>query len=225
LIFKNRLNETNIMPKQTFFNLLDEKRQKIIDVAIEEFAVNGYAQTSINSIVERADIAKGSIYQYFNDKKDFYLYLVTYVKESYMTQRADFVGDVREQSLRETLLRTMLFFREFQENYPAQVHFYFAMVGDTSIPFDDEISHIMTEPSLDYMRDIIETAQARAEVRPDIDKDMLVFNLVVLITGFQQATVSPAMGDYYGIDGSDVKKLRANAESLLDIAFNGIATQ
>ncbi len=217
------INETNIMPKQTFFNLPDEKRGKIIGAAIEEFAVNGYAQTSINSIVERAEIAKGSIYQYFEDKKDFYLYLVSFVKESYMSHRAKFVGNVATQPFRETLLRTMLFFREFQEKYPAQVHFYFAMVGDTSIPFDEEISRIMTEPSLDYMREIIKRAQADGQIREDVDIDMLVFDLVVLITGFQQATVSRAMGDYYDIDGRDVETLRENANSLLDIVFDGIA--
>lgn len=210
------------MPKQTFFNLPDEKRGKIIDAAIQEFAANGYAQTSINSIVERAEIAKGSIYQYFDDKKDFYLYLVSFVKESYMSHRADFVGNVSEQPFRETLLRTMLFFREFQEKYPAQVHFYFAMVGDTSIPFDNEISRIMTEPSLSYMREIIERAQERGEIRSDIDLDMVVFDLVVLITGFQQATVSPAMGDYYGIDGKSRESLKQHANSILDIVFEGL---
>ncbi len=211
------------MPKQTFFNLPDEKRKKIIDAAIEEFAANGYAQTSINSIVDRADIAKGSIYQYFDDKKDFYLYLVSYVKESYMSHRAEFVGNVAKQPFRETLLRTMLFFREFQENYPAQVHFYFAMVGDTSIPFDNEISRIMTEPSLNYMREIIKKAQQRGEIRADIDMDMVVFELVVLITGFQQATVSPAMGDYYGIDGESRKSLEEHANGILDIVFEGLS--
>lgn len=213
------------MPKQTFFNLPDEKRAKIIDAAIEKFAANGYAQTSINSIVERAEIAKGSIYQYFEDKKDFYLYLVAYVKDFYMTHRAEFVGDVAKQHFRETLHRTMLFFREFQEKYPAQVRFYFAMVGDTSIPFDEEISSIMTEPSLEYMCGIIRIAQERGEIRSDIDMEMLVFDLVVLITGFQQASVSPAMGDYYGIDGAKEKALRENADSILDIVFYGIAAR
>ncbi len=210
------------MPKQTFFNLPEEKREKIIRAAIEEFSLHGYAKTSINSIAERAEIAKGSIYQYFEDKKDFYLYQVKFVKESYMTHRTGFVGDFRNQPFRTTLLRTMLFFREFQEIYPGQVRFYFAMVGDTSIPFDEEIGEIMTEPSLSYMREIIDVAVERGELRPDLDMDMLVFDLIVLITAFQQATVSPAMGEYYGIVGKDRKALERNADRLLDIVFNGI---
>lgn len=65
------------MPKSTFDNLPDDKRQRIIDVALEEFASQPYHQASLSRIVERAGIAKGSMYQYFEDKFDLYVYLVT----------------------------------------------------------------------------------------------------------------------------------------------------
>ena len=210
------------MPKRTFFNLPDEKRQKIIDVAIEEFAANGYAGTSINSIVSRLDIAKGSIYQYFDNKKDFYLYLVKFVKESYMEHRAEFVGNLEKQPVMDILHKTMLSFRDFRENFPIRVSFYFTMVGDTSIPFVEEISRIMTEPSLKYMRGIIDSAIKRGELREDIDIDMLVFDLVMLITAFQQATVNPVMARYYNIDTKSKKSVSVAAERLLDIVFKGI---
>jgi TetR/AcrR family transcriptional regulator len=54
------------MPKQTFFNLPDEKRDLITDVVIDEFADNDYDKVSISRIVQRAGIAKGSFYQYFD---------------------------------------------------------------------------------------------------------------------------------------------------------------
>ena len=65
------------MPKQTFFNLPDDKRQRILDVVIDEFADNDYANVSISRIVARAGIAKGSFYQYFEDKEDLSGYLVS----------------------------------------------------------------------------------------------------------------------------------------------------
>ena len=37
------------MPKQTFFNLTEEKRRQIIDIAIDEFADNDYAKASISA--------------------------------------------------------------------------------------------------------------------------------------------------------------------------------
>ena len=64
------------MPKQTFFNLPEEKRRLIIDLAINEFADHSYKEASISRIVKNAGIAKGSFYQYFDDKKDLYLFLI-----------------------------------------------------------------------------------------------------------------------------------------------------
>ena len=70
------------MPKSTFTNLPAAKRQAIIDIAIEEFAAHPYATASVSHIVARAGIAKGSIYQYFENKQDFYLYLLEYAAQA-----------------------------------------------------------------------------------------------------------------------------------------------
>ena len=45
-------------------------------IALEEFADRDYDGASVSRVVARAGIAKGSIYQYFTDKKDLYLHLV-----------------------------------------------------------------------------------------------------------------------------------------------------
>ena len=60
------------MPKSTFLNLPAEKRDRITQAIIDEFAENTYETASINQIVKNADIAKGSFYQYFDDKLDIY---------------------------------------------------------------------------------------------------------------------------------------------------------
>lgn len=65
------------MPKQTFFNLPAAKRERILDAAIHEFAGRGYKLSSISAIVAAAGIAKGSFYQYFEDKDDLYGYIIT----------------------------------------------------------------------------------------------------------------------------------------------------
>lgn len=60
------------MPKSTFLNLPAEKKDRIIQAIIDEFSENTYESASINQIVKNADIAKGSFYQYFEDKLDIY---------------------------------------------------------------------------------------------------------------------------------------------------------
>ena len=64
------------MPSQTFLNLPEKKRERITQLAIAEFAAADYDKASITNIVKQAKIAKGSFYQYFEDKKDLYLHLV-----------------------------------------------------------------------------------------------------------------------------------------------------
>jgi TetR/AcrR family transcriptional regulator len=65
------------MPKPTFLNLPDAKRDRITELALDEFSTHPYRQASLSRIVARAGIAKGSMYQYFENKLDLYRWLVT----------------------------------------------------------------------------------------------------------------------------------------------------
>lgn len=64
------------MPTPTFINLPTEKRDRLLALALAEFAANDYPTASISRIVSQAGIAKGSLYQYFADKRALYLHLV-----------------------------------------------------------------------------------------------------------------------------------------------------
>ena len=64
------------LPKQTFFNLPAHKRERVTRCAVSEFASHGYKQASISRIVAAASIAKGSFYQYFEDKDDLFIHIV-----------------------------------------------------------------------------------------------------------------------------------------------------
>ena len=63
---------------ETFKNLDDDKRQRILNAALKEFAEYGYDQASTNRIVKNAEIGKGMLFYYFKNKKELYHYLVEY---------------------------------------------------------------------------------------------------------------------------------------------------
>lgn len=67
------------MPKQTFLNLTPAKQRNIVYAALAEFGSKGYVLANVGSIATKASVSKGSMYQYFEDKKEFYLYLMDYV--------------------------------------------------------------------------------------------------------------------------------------------------
>ena len=64
------------MPKETFLKLSKEKQQKIIKSAKKEFARAPIENVSIKNIVEEAEIARGSFYQYFESKEDLLIYIL-----------------------------------------------------------------------------------------------------------------------------------------------------
>ncbi|MDM5234126.1 TetR/AcrR family transcriptional regulator [Lysinibacillus pakistanensis] len=67
------------LPSSTFFNLPKEKKLKILEVSMAEFSEHGYQESSISSIIKKAEIPRGSFYQYFEDKLDLYKYVVEQV--------------------------------------------------------------------------------------------------------------------------------------------------
>lgn len=84
------------MPSDTFFRLPEEKRARLIDAAWEEFTAASYADASINKIILKARIPRGSFYQYFTDKEDLFLYLLEEVKEHILAKTSDAIVNSRD---------------------------------------------------------------------------------------------------------------------------------
>lgn len=83
------------MPKETFFNLKEEKKQRILQAALNEIAENGFEKAGVTRIVKEAGIATGSFYQYFDDLDDLFLFIATEaarLKTAYMRRAAEEVG-------------------------------------------------------------------------------------------------------------------------------------
>lgn len=64
------------MPKATFLNLPESKRHQFLESAIMEFSLKGFEGASLTKLVKTLNIAKGSLYQYFEDKEDIYRFLI-----------------------------------------------------------------------------------------------------------------------------------------------------
>ena len=65
------------MPTETFFRLPDSKRERILEAIKEEIARSPYEDFSIGAITRECGISRGSFYQYFKNKEDIYLYLLS----------------------------------------------------------------------------------------------------------------------------------------------------
>ena len=60
------------MARPRFRNLDRETRHRILETAAVEFASRGFEGTSLNQLIDRLGISKGSFYYYFDDKADLF---------------------------------------------------------------------------------------------------------------------------------------------------------
>lgn len=161
------------MPKQTFLNLPEEKRNAIVNAAIDEFAEYGFESASINRIVANSGISKGSFYQYFEDKRDVFMHLLSVLEK----EKMEYFKGMHPPS---NNMDTFQYFRwvikagmEFNSAYPRITQaitrvmlmeglYYGKLFGDY---------HQKTLDSLEMM---IRQAIKRGEVDPSVDVDLAV---------------------------------------------------
>jgi AcrR family transcriptional regulator len=60
------------MARPRFANLDLDTRYRILETAAEEFAARGFDGVSLNRLIERLEMSKGSFYYYFDDKADLF---------------------------------------------------------------------------------------------------------------------------------------------------------
>ena len=69
------------MPYARFEKLSLEKRERLLDIAAQEFGRYGFEDASVNRILERAQMSKGAAYYYFEDKADLFFTVVQHASE------------------------------------------------------------------------------------------------------------------------------------------------
>ena len=113
------------MPTETWWNLPPEKRERVTRAAMVEFGKRGFSAGSLNVIAREADIAKGSLFQYFDDKLDMY---ATICEEGIKTIRdAALAGvDVENDEFFPALRRIVCNWLNFFSTHPVERGFAYA---------------------------------------------------------------------------------------------------
>lgn len=158
----------NTMPKPTFFNLPDAKRQAIIDIAIDEFAETDYEVASISKIVAKAGIAKGSFYQYFDDKADLFMHLLNegaQRKSAFLANNPPPDPQMGLFAYLRWLFKTGLHFDFINPKITKVAQR--AMSGNG--PFPEAMLRQMRAQTMVYFRDLLQKAVDDGQLRSDLD--------------------------------------------------------
>ncbi|MGB7519822.1 MAG: TetR/AcrR family transcriptional regulator [Spirulinaceae cyanobacterium] len=214
------------MPTQTFFNLPENKRQTITDNAIAEFATHDYANASITQIVKQSKIAKGSFYQYFENKKELYLYLIDLATQ----QKLNFLQKANPPQPKMGFFPYLRWIFEvgtqFDLTHPALKQiFYRAIYGD--LPFRDEVLEITQGSSLQYIETLVRQGVEQGDIATDIEPEFAAFVITALGEGLGKFIPKKLGLDAKQIteQGVDIKAVKEIFDDLFRVLEYGLSRQ
>ncbi|MGM0445781.1 MAG: TetR/AcrR family transcriptional regulator, partial [Bacillota bacterium] len=162
------------MPSKTFFNLSEEKKNKIIEAALKEFSLNDYNSASTNNIVKDAGISKGSMYQYFDNKKDLYLYLLEIAsnkKLNYISKKINLEND----KIFDLIKKMHLAGAKFDLTNPKYSMLIINAINETTNEKLGNISSSLKEKSDQFFNKYIQEGQKKNLICDDLDPELLSF--------------------------------------------------
>ncbi|GHO69800.1 TetR family transcriptional regulator [Ktedonobacter sp. SOSP1-52] len=150
------------MPKVVDEQMREATRRHIIRQAASEFARLGFDQANINMIAEQAGIGKGTIYLYFENKRELFLSMLRYIAQDHlMAIRA---APATDGNIQQRLERLFCAFVQLAQEERDSFNVYMSALYGVNRAFQAEATKLMR----DYLATIafmLEQSQARGEIR------------------------------------------------------------
>jgi AcrR family transcriptional regulator len=195
------------MPKQTFINLDGERQAQIMTAALDEFSSYTYAEASTNRICKNAGIAKGSFYQYFEDKLDLYVYLLTQSTGVKMGIFGETLKNLDKLTFLEQIKALYLCGIEFAIQNPK----YSRLADKFAHEKNDHVKQsILTQKAYSFYETLIEKAKEQGTVKAGINTRALA-----LLIGALNDAVLEYMTEQY--DSPDFASDKASILEFVDL--------
>jgi AcrR family transcriptional regulator len=205
------------------FNKLDEgKKSKILDAAVDEFARHGFRQASLNRMVERLGIAKGSVFQYFGSKEGLFKVIFDYAVELVRQSLREVKKETGSADFFERIKQSMLAGIRFIERHPRVYRIYLKMIFQEDFPLRTEFLQQVHLFSAEYLRPVVEAGIARGDLRPETDVEMAVFVLDAMMDRFLQAYCVPFLDAGARIYQASPDELERKADEFIRLLRTGM---
>ena len=207
------------------FRRLDPERQEAILIAIvDEAAEHGPAALNIKRVAERADVAVGSLYQYFpnrNGMLDFAVELCVRFTTDSFDQYRPYIAAL---PLREALTVYLTGGIEWSRAQAGLIRLF----ARAAYQGDPELADSLVQPIATLLRemvaDILVAARERGEIRPEVDLEALVRIVHALMIATGDSQLLPYLNNYYQVVDDSMPPERL-LESLLDFILEGIGAK
>lgn len=128
-----------------------EKRDRIINAAIEEFSSFPYEKASTNNIVKNAGISKGLLFHYFGSKEMLYETLIRFVIDT-LYQEIGSKIDWEETDLFDRLKQLTIIKMEVGRTYPQMFNFMKNIVLFNSTGNTEDVLALYSKYGFDFQR-------------------------------------------------------------------------
>jgi AcrR family transcriptional regulator len=168
------------MPKQTFFNLSEEKRQRILEGAKDVFSQNHYKDVTIDRIVALAKIPKGSFYQYFSNKDDLFKYMFS---DLGIDKKKELMNEIKKKknlSFLQLLSQMVIKAEQFEKKDETMLALKERFLKETSQEVKDEILSQMIPDTMEIFQELINAYIQDHVFREEIDVKAAAFILTTV---------------------------------------------
>jgi AcrR family transcriptional regulator len=189
------------MPTVTWARLDGERRRAVLGAAEEEFAAHGFSGGSLNVVAKRAGVAKGSLFQYFADKRDLYAYVTDQASQrvrAYMEAQIHALDSSRPffDFLTDLLDAWVAYFADNPRERALHAAASFEVDTDARV----SVRAVVHRHYLDVLRPLVRDAQARGDLRGDADIDMLLSLLLMILPQLALAPYVRGLDPLLGLD-------------------------
>ena len=173
------------LPRDTFLNLPVEKRRRVEEAALREFAEKGYQKASIQAIARAAGVAKGSMYQYFKGKDQLFLYIFSLAIKNKIQYVLRVLQEHWGLPFFQLLEELFVSGQHYARVFPYTYQIYLKSKEGLPPEIRDKISRQLDSSSTaQYYEALVEEAAGRGEIREDIDLGLAVFVVFTLMKEF-----------------------------------------
>lgn len=196
-----------------FKSLKPEKQERIINAAMKEFVQSGFEKASTNEIVKVAKISKGSLFNYFNSKKELYLHLIEYgvqVIEHIYDQI-----DLDETDIFKRLEKLGLKKLRIQKKFPQVFDFFLSIMQEESNEVKDIIQqrvHSIHKKGYAKIYENLDYSKFRDDI--DIEKAIEILNWTMYGFGdkaINQLTTFGEVGEHYLLEWESYSQILKNS--------------
>ena len=189
------------MPTVTWARLDPARRAAVIAAAEAEFGAHGFSQGSLNVIARRAGVAKGSLFQYFADKRDLYAFIADVGSQrvrAYMEARILELDSSRPffEFLTDLLDSWVAFFAD----HPLERSLHAAASLEVDTDARISVRSVIHRHYLEVLRPLVRDAQTRGDLRADADTEALLSLLLLLFPHLALAPYVRGMDPILGLD-------------------------